>query len=104
MHPLYSSTAGLPSHSHLWNPMCSLFVGQMAELAASHVFLALGLPDTTYIVLHGNVYVYPTQTSAKLVFHAMLQYVNYCSCTPTADSVLYYNSGAQCSDIPAITR
>ena len=64
------------------------FVGRLTELAASHIFLALGLPDTTYIVLHGKVFMYPIQTSAKLVFHAMLQYVNYCVCMLTADSVL----------------
>jgi hypothetical protein len=103
VHPLYSSTAGLPSHSHSWTPMCSLFVGQLTQLAASHIFLALGLPDTTYIVLHGNVYMYPAQTSAKLFLHAMLQYVNYCSCISSAESVPYYNLGAQCSDISAIT-
>ena len=65
------------------------------ELGASHIFLALGFPDTTHIVLHGDVHMYPVQTSAKLVFHAMLQYVNYCFCISTADSVLYYDSGAQ---------
>lgn len=82
--------------------MCSLFDGQMAELAAIHICLAFGLPDTTYTVLHSNVYMYPAHASAKLGFHAMLQYVNYCSCTTTADSVLYYSSDAQRSDIPAI--